>query len=297
MTMTHELDLTFIENAEDFLREAVQHAQASTPRDWKNAILHLCSGLELLLKAVLEKEHWSLLFENVNRASQQALQQGNFEAVRFETALDRVQNIVGISVEPKSLKYLRQFRRLRNRVTHFALRLNAEQAKSLVARGITVFLTLQQRHLHETPDKTLEHEINQAFQNFEKYVSERLRALRPELDAAERPHQWFRTCHTCLQETFVSKGDHVLCLFCGEEWAFRDLTENEGSGRQCPLCDEGTLSLVLLNNEEGQLVCVSCGFETEHNLNTECTSCGREFWNDDESSRCADCWSHLVDSD
>jgi hypothetical protein len=46
--MVDELKLSLRENAEDFLREAVKYAQASSPRDWKYAALHLWSALELL---------------------------------------------------------------------------------------------------------------------------------------------------------------------------------------------------------------------------------------------------------
>jgi hypothetical protein len=157
--MVNALKLTLIENAEDFLREAVKHAKVSSPRDWKYATLHLWSALELLLKGLLESEHWSLLFEDINRASKKKLREGDFQTVRFETALERIRGIVGISIGDKDLRYLRQLRDLRNRMTHYAVALNVEQAKSVVARGISVFLTLEQRYLHEQPDKALEYEI------------------------------------------------------------------------------------------------------------------------------------------
>ena len=67
--MADELKLSLVENAEDFLSEAVKYAKAASPRDWKYATLHLWTALELLLKALLENEHWSLLFEDINKAS------------------------------------------------------------------------------------------------------------------------------------------------------------------------------------------------------------------------------------
>ncbi|HLC39999.1 MAG TPA: hypothetical protein VJO34_00040 [Methylomirabilota bacterium] len=263
--MADEIELTLIENAEDFLLEAVKYAKASSPRDWKYAILHLWSAVELLLKALLEKEHWSLLFEDVDGASRTKLRGGDFHTVRFDTALDRIQGIVGIEIEPKDLRYLKGLRELRNRATHFAVKLNVEQAKSLVARGINVFLNLEQRHLHETPDKSLEYEINQALQEFQKYVDERLRELQEELEASERPHRRFRTCLSCTQETLVSKADFAVCLFCGEDWEFINLPVLLGDGPEgpCPQCGEETLALVLLNNEEALFACVRCGFEAQ----------------------------------
>ncbi len=77
--MGNKLTLTLVENAEDFLLEAVRYAKASTARDWKYAILHLWSAMELLLKVLLEKEHWTLLFEDVNKASRVKLQAGDFQ--------------------------------------------------------------------------------------------------------------------------------------------------------------------------------------------------------------------------
>lgn len=297
--MAKELKLTLIQNAEDFLLEAVEHAKASSARDWKYAILHLSSALELLLKALLHKEHWSLLFENVKEASTKKLQAGDFQSTSFDTALERIESIVGITIEPKDRKYLKGLRHLRNRSTHFAVTFNLEQAKSLVARGISIFLNLQQNHLHETPDRSLEYEINQALHEFQKYVDERLHSLRQELKDSARPHRWFRTCPRCEQETLVSKDNMALCLFCGEECSFYNLAieHSEGPGGPCPECEEGTLAFVLLNNEEGRFACARCGFETEHNLNVSCTSCGKEFWSTDGSPMCHDCWSHLMEND
>ena len=179
-----ELRLTLVENAEDFLREAVRHAAASTPRDWKYAILHLSSALELLLKAILQKNFlddrlvWAanLLFDDIDAASQERLQRGDFESVRFTAGVKRLREIAGVTLEPRTLKYLKRLRHLRNRTTHFSLSFNVEQAKSLVARGVSAFLTLQQEHLHSLPEKALEYEINETLRSFEKYVSERLRS-------------------------------------------------------------------------------------------------------------------------
>jgi hypothetical protein len=186
--MADELKLSLVENAKDFLLEAVKYAKASSPRDWKYAALNLWSALELLLKAILETEHWSLLFEDVNKASKKKLCGGDFQTVRFETTIERIKGIAGISLGDRELKYLRQIREIRNRITHSVVKLNVEQAKSVVGRGISVFLTLEQDYLHEELDKTLEYEVNQALQDFQKYVDARLRDIKPQLEHVNRPH-------------------------------------------------------------------------------------------------------------
>jgi hypothetical protein len=297
--MANELHLTLVENAEDFLLEAVRHCKASTSRDWKYATLHLWSALELLLKAILEKEHWTFLFEEVDEASREKLQAGNFQSVRPDTALKRLQSIVDVEIEPKDFKYLTKLRDLRNRLMHFSVRLNVEQAKSLVARGINTFLSLQQQYLHDTPDRTLEYEVNLALQEFQKYVDARLRSLQQELRTSERPHDWFTACPICAQETLVAEDEKAVCLFCGEECLFEDLAaeRSETPSGLCPECEGRTLALLLLNNDEGRLVCVRCGFEAERDRNTTCSGCGSEFWSEDGSSMCDNCWSFVLDKD
>jgi hypothetical protein len=47
------------------------------------------------MKAVLEKEHWSLLFENIDNANKEILSVGDFKSVDFNTALERLKCIVG----------------------------------------------------------------------------------------------------------------------------------------------------------------------------------------------------------
>ena len=182
---------------------------------------------------------------------------------------------------------------------HAAVRLNLEQAKSIVARGIGIFLSLEQRHLHQEPDKALEYEVNQALQDFKKYVNGRLRSLKPKLDTSERPHRWFRTCAACTQETLVSTDDTATCLFCGEEVTFEDLAEHrtEIPAGPCPEFEAEVLAFVLLNNDEGRFVCPKCGFEIEESRNTTCGGCGEGYWDEHGSPMCDNCWSELTSKD
>lgn len=286
--------MTLLENAEDFLREAVHHARMATPRNWKYAILHLCSALELLFKAILEQEHWSLIFENVNEASRQKLYSGNFRSVRFDTAVKRLQGILGGPLTAKDVKYLETLRDRRNCLMHFSVNLNINQARSLVARGLNIFLDLRRSYL--TSDRGLEYEINQTLQDFQNYVKQRLRSLSQELKDAERPHRLFTTCRHCAQETIVLRDDRAFCLFCGEEYSLDELAEiGEGRGGPCPQCEGGSLTFVLFNNEEGQFVCVRCGFEASHDHNISCAYCGTKFWSEDGFPICGDCWENLLE--
>ena len=65
MPAEERIRLHLLENAFDYLLSAAEYASLKSPRSWKYAILHLVAGIELLLKARLQQEHWSLLFQRV----------------------------------------------------------------------------------------------------------------------------------------------------------------------------------------------------------------------------------------
>ena len=62
--------LNLLENGLDYIYEAVEPifvAHKLSQHSWKYSVLHLYSGIELLLKERLRQEHWSLIFENVEK--------------------------------------------------------------------------------------------------------------------------------------------------------------------------------------------------------------------------------------
>jgi len=85
-----------LENALDFILYAAEHVKQDSPRSWKYALLHLISGIELLLKSRLELEHWSLLFQEVDKANESSFDSGDFRSVDFDSLIQRLSGISGI---------------------------------------------------------------------------------------------------------------------------------------------------------------------------------------------------------
>jgi hypothetical protein len=72
MSDEHEITFTPLENGLDFILRALEYlADDPTKRDLKYAVLHLHSGVELILKERLRREHWSLVFEKPEEASKE----------------------------------------------------------------------------------------------------------------------------------------------------------------------------------------------------------------------------------
>jgi hypothetical protein len=288
-----------IQNAEVFFEEAVSCVERDDERGWVFAVANLAIALELTLKAVLQSEHWTLVFEDIADASQQALKTGNFHSVSFHGALDRAQKICGVRFDAKDLRYLIQLNELRNQVLHFGFDLNIEQVKGLVARGLNIFTHLMTTHLRRGRD--LAFESSARLVEFERYVTERMRRLAARIAKSRRPPSYFRECKKCGQEALILQDGFPLCLYCGNEPTAIDLSlESEGDFGQCPNCEHGRLGFVLWNNDEGEVVCVLCGFRSDGPArNRVCDYCGEEFWDKtgDSVDTCSDCLRAKLDKD
>ena len=88
------VQLNLIENGLDFLLSAAESVQRDeNPRSLKDAVLHVANGTELLFKARLTGEHWSLIFSNPSDASHEKLAGEEFHSVEFEKAVERLGSV------------------------------------------------------------------------------------------------------------------------------------------------------------------------------------------------------------
>jgi predicted RNA-binding Zn-ribbon protein involved in translation (DUF1610 family) len=289
-----KLTLSLIDNSFDYLENSIKHSKDKENSAWKYALLNLASAIELMMKAVLEQEHWSLLFEDIKKANRETLAQGDIKSVSFETAIERIESIVGIIFSPTDEKYIEKIRQKRNRITHFSVELHIEEVKSIVAQGIDIFIKLyKQIDTAENVEDKL-HYINTELLGFQEYVKMRLAEIEKEISGMERPDV-FLTCPSCLQETIVidKKCDELLCKFCGAGFSYKDMASfaSDGYFGPCPKCSNGALAYLSNVSKLGEYICTKCGFTSENNYNVVCSSCGNTFWdeNGDVNYLCEAC--------
>lgn len=289
-----KLTLSLIENSFDYLENSIKYSKGTENRTWKYALLNLASAIELMMKALLEQEHWSLLFEDIKKANKDILAQGDFKSANFETAIERIKSIVGISFSTTEEKYIEKIRQKRNRITHFSVELHIEEVKSIVAKGIGIFIKLyKQIDTTENVEDKL-HYINTELLGFQKYVNLHLAEIEKEISGMERPCI-FLTCPSCLQETIVidTKFDKLSCKFCGEGFTYKDMAifASDGYFGPCPECSNGALAYLSKGSELGEYICTKCGFTSEDNYNIVCSSCENTYWdeNGDEHYLCEAC--------
>ena len=289
MSSEERISFHILENALDYVLSAAEHADLRSPRSWKYAILHLVAGIELLLKARLQNEHWSLLFQRVDQASEENLQSGNFVSVDFETTCNRLENIAGVDIERSDLSYLNELRDIRNRIQHFAIEIEIAQVKALAAKGINFFLEFSQANMHEQVSgmgRPIER-IHRYLRGFEEFVASRINEIKPQLEDAPNLIE----CRVCWQNTLEIGDGDPHCLFCGLQRTAEELAEELGEGSldgQCLECGAETMCFILYNNEFGVDYCTTCG-----TTQRVCPNCYGRYIGDSEY--CPDCQTDRAD--
>lgn len=281
-----KLQLDLVDNALDFIQSAAENAGMDEPRAWKYGLLHLVDGVELILKARLQGEHWSLLFNDINKASSEALASGDFQSVDLETCVKRLQGVAQVSISESELRDLRAMRDARNAARHFAINIELDQLKSYLAKGLNFVLTFSDANLKaEIPDAARS-ELHKHLQDFQEFTRERMASIQPRLDALD----YATYCERCDQETVQLSEDGPICLFCGHRADPELLARSRGEGPlswPCLACGEETLFLVLFNNEDGAGICTTCGSHWQR----VCFACGDQFYGrfDADGLRCEKC--------
>ena len=259
------------ENAIDFLNRAIELVSRVEKGEedvasLKYAVIFLTTALELLMKAILEKNHWCLVFKNLNKASKDNLRKQDFESVDFNLALERLEKILGIKLEEGEKKKLKSLQKYRNRILHYSVEINLLQAKSLLAKGFIIFINLY-RELCDNKEEhiALVQHIHANLKDFHKFVQLKLREIQKEMSDYERPIEPYKECPNCLLKTIVFKdNDRCFCLYCLKEFSVEDLCFFEDEVDHCPKCGHKTFGFVLYNNDEGEFICIRCGHRQEY---------------------------------
>ena len=257
----NNVQYTLLDNALDYLVQASKHAGEASPRDWKFALLHLASGVELLLKAKLQQEHWSLIFAKPDQVSKALFASGQFQSIDSRTAIERLSKAAGIDLSPEDRNLLESIRTYRNRVQHFAIDVEEQAIKSLMGKGFAFTVRFIEQSLSGAIDdrgKSLVQDIVVGLKEYEEFTSERMNQLLDELSQFKD----YAFCFRCDQCALGLGNGNPRCLFCGltsspEEIAF--LGDERWLG-VCPECKGPCYNYL------GGWYCFKCGQSFEDTL-------------------------------
>jgi hypothetical protein len=310
--MSEQVDFTVLENGLDFISSALGYLEGDpSPRDLKYAVLHLSAGIELILKDRLRREHWSLVFADMDKADLGAYSRGDFVSVDLRTAMDRLGKICNVNIREGDRQALNNLRRSRNRLEHFACPEAPAALKATTAEVLCFVIDFVARELPvdgftEIEAKLLD-DIRKMLPAFRQFVEDRMAKIESVLNASEGP---LLECPTCLQDTMEVAGG-VHCAFCnysacGEDGAedfvqsvlgidWRSVQDgDELPIYVCPECDAEALvysDMSASGFPGAQFLCFSCGANWDWGEMDFCIVCGAPFPQDqgERSSVCDRC--------
>lgn len=283
--MTDSIKCNLAENALDYLLLAGEQAQGGDSRLLKHALATLADGIELLLKARLEAYDWCLIFKDVDKAERTKFESGDFQSVTFDQAIKRLTNICSVNFDQSSFPVLESIRQLRNRIRHFAVEVESEQALSVIAKTYSFAIDFVASEIEPNTTTNLDDEVadlRKLLGEFTEFVDQRMMDIQSKLD--EQSYSVHVQCPVCLQDTLYAEGEKTGCAFCNFEtdgesaacgWADQNLPQSlkdsliEPVIEECPECAiNACVPAGKMKGATYSHVCLSCGkVET---INTVC---------------------------
>ncbi|MFH8574021.1 hypothetical protein [Streptomyces sp. NPDC017993] len=259
-----DIEFRPVRNGMDYLLSAVTHLtegkQPPDDRDLKYAVLHLHAATEVLLKARLVREHWSLVISDVRKATEKKFHDGDFSSVTVEATIERLRDIVGLDIGQENRTAITNLTKTRNAFTHYGHTAEAYAVETQITLVLDFLLDFIPTHLYD-PQPTSQfgaeymdtmERIQERLGRIDSLVKARMRNVNATLkDMADRTVQ----CPHCRQYAVaIPEGtdqaeDQVLgpelrCLFCNAQW---------------PACELARLYVLdVIGPDDGQLQPCGC---------------------------------------
>ncbi|MFE2628931.1 hypothetical protein ACFXDP_13480 [Streptomyces sp. NPDC059374] len=271
-----DMDFTPVRNGMDFLLSAFDHLsqRGGEPgaRDLKYAVLHLQAAVEVLLKARLIREHWSLVFSDPGKAKRSEYDKGSFHSCTVLGAVDRLNNIVALQISQEQRKAISNLADTRNALTHLGHTGSVYAVEAQAALVLDFLLTFIHEELRpvlssEGPFvETTMDRLNARLLEVKSLVKHRSQRLMQELaPLSDRTIQ----CPECQQWAVVVGEDAPTCRFClfacetPQQAAVHqmELEANTGDVELCPSCDAYSVAMgvrVAKNKSAHLDMCLGC---------------------------------------
>ncbi len=247
-----------LENAFDFLDKAIEEVKEKP----KYSIINFYTAIELLIKARLMHEHWTLILTKPELGDRAKFTSGDFHSVSFDEASKRLDKIVNDKLFPEELESFQNVRTLRNKMVHFCLPELQSSSESvdevMKAEFIAMFrvhkIINARWHKIFSQYTGMNIDIDHRMKRYRDYLEEKYNALLPDIEGLKGEGHIFFSCPTCSFESVcVSEIDEEDdyscfsgdCLVCSASDAI-------AISMACPNCDE----TVYCN--EAEVICPHC---------------------------------------
>ncbi len=215
---------TMMENGLDYILDSVaklKHYDDSKDPDEKRndikySLLHLLSGIELVLKARLYVENWTYIFSRMDDADRNKLEAGNFNSIEFSKCIDRLERVCGVTIGEKDKKAFLDLKETRNKVEHFFVNESVEAVRSKIDKALAAvisFITNNYDVFNDSPIIDIRKEENGALSDTEKRYIEEINTK-----VAELASQYQKALDLAIKraESVIQLEDLMICPNCGE---------------------------------------------------------------------------------
>lgn len=223
------LEGNLTKNALAFLRRAIfqmnSAAEDGDDQQLAFAVVDLAVATEVLIKARLLREHWTLILADVNKAKLAELLSGSARTITHEQAVSRLEQIAGVSLTGSNFAHeqaIKQIFQLRNRAAHFTLGHEATDGiRTQMGLGLNFLLWFLDEEFKTVNELEVNHEIeylmadvSRELAKIKELTSARLKTIKPRLRSAPALAQ----CPVCHQETLILGDGMAECPFCRNPW-------------------------------------------------------------------------------
>lgn len=206
-----------VSNALDFLAVATRDFEQRP----KQSVIAFYTAVELILKARLMAEHWSLVV--TKSADLVSFRTGDFQSVTFEEACSRLARVVSSSLPEGTRRSFDDLRKHRNKMVHFfhegetdeTVREQIALEQLLAWHGLDRLLRAQWRDVFAPLNIDL-HEIDQSFRKHRLYLQARFESLKETLNRLREAGKKIDLCRVCAFEAaeVSDEGDGFFSAQC-----------------------------------------------------------------------------------
>ena len=286
-----------------FLVAAVNDFADDVPHEKiKFGLVNLFTGVEILLKVRLAREHWSLVFKNVSQATRERHATGDFVSATYQDTVDRLNSICSVEFRDDHKRALELVRKERNKLLHIGYMGNPSQLRPVAAKSLeflTIFIAENLEPIDPNDEShALLKELRTGLAQIQHYMVGRRQAIDPILAKA---YSAIVECSLCLEEAMHFDDGHAKCEFC----QFTTDGENAADMFATSIFGLSEYRVVKQGGEWPVHQCPECGqnsflegvaSEMPHTTRWVCFSCGTEA-NDDEVWRCSRCYEPVTTKD
>ncbi|GGH39948.1 hypothetical protein GCM10010973_36080 [Cribrihabitans marinus] len=247
------------ESAFDFLERSVAEIETHP----KYSVIHFATAVELILKARLMREHWTLVVERTSDVTLNDFLSGKAKTATQADAIKRLKNACGENIASDAVAQFEKIAAHRNRMIHFFHEAGRKEADDKLTEEIVKEICLSWFHLDRLFSEWSDQfdafqaeiaSVDTKMKGLREFLKVTFERLKPEISTLKKAGTAFNICAGCgFEAAAVEQIEGMLfeqrCKVCGlgetyleipclaECGTLLHIEAEYGSDRTCPNCE------------------------------------------------------------